>query len=62
MFSLAPAIFLCVIDICHVDCLYVSVTNNANTLVTEHIYFGHLMLYFFLSDVIFVNVVNVIIW
>ena len=52
--------------ICHVDCLYVSVTNTKAyvTLVTEHIYFGHLMLYiyeYFLSDVIFVNVVNVII-
>ena len=43
--------------------LYVSVTNTKGdaTLVTEHIYFGHLMLYIFLSDVIFVNAVNVII-
>ena len=47
----------------HVDCLYVSVTNTKAyaTLVTEQIYFGHLMLNIFLFDVIFVNVVSVII-
>ena len=51
--------------ICHVNCFYMSVTNTKAyaTLVTEHIYFGYVIVIFlfsFLFDKLLVNIVNVI--